>query len=651
VSGTERHYFLRRELTMRCESDEHGRLLNVALVLMAVWPVGAVLLFGGLGLRVRRRLLKHTPDAFTQATRFLHRDVRPEMWYWAAFELAQREVLTGSVLLVPAEKSFLRVVIGLLVSLASLMCTVAIRPYLRAEDNSLATATQLALVVLFIGCNWIKLFEDVGAATTLGVARSVFGFESTDALAGLLLLFIFAMLVLMLLAVYIAVRRDARVQTIRIRGSNAHPELTLGREEVYHTFNSHIWSTGQDQAATIKRQLQRLLPEVRVFLDVDDLTDIGMLETYVEQARSMMLLLTLGYFRSRNCLREVKATIEQGKPFLLVHEADASHGGAPLQVLMDELQDIAQRAALFESNHEVIEWLRIAAFQVVSLKKISHQVLAATPVYMHESFSLVVPGALVEQNLMFPRRVVLYASANNPNAREVAEEMVAQFAGLSVCAGGERLQSVVRSGRPKLSRKLTARLQQNIARRSSQDRGSEAAEPHEAAEATSSSATGVEVMGPQLVGAPPTPEPTHFLLYLNKRTFLEGAGTALADEVRAALAAGLPIAMIHEKDEAHTERHGCAFDTFFKTTPQDLLDRNLYKALATAFEGDPEQREVSRMVFAESIGAVKSTAALRMRLTRGKLNEYLSRRSSERSKRLSIASRLRGRSSDRSGRV
>eukprot|EP00966_Prymnesium_polylepis_P328975 7384748-Prymnesium_polylepis.1 len=78
-SSTERHFFLRRELTMRCESDEHGRLVNVALVLMAVWPVGAVFLFGGLGLRARRRLLKHTPDAFTRATRFLHRDFRPEI--------------------------------------------------------------------------------------------------------------------------------------------------------------------------------------------------------------------------------------------------------------------------------------------------------------------------------------------------------------------------------------------------------------------------------------------------------------------------------------------------------------------------------------------------------------------------------------------
>eukprot|EP00964_Phaeocystis_antarctica_P022966 scaffold12821_cov70-Phaeocystis_antarctica.AAC.2 len=34
---------------------------------------------------------------------------------------------------------------------------------------------------------------------------------------------------------------------------------------------SHIWSTGQDQCAIIKRQLQLLLPGVIVFLDVDDL--------------------------------------------------------------------------------------------------------------------------------------------------------------------------------------------------------------------------------------------------------------------------------------------------------------------------------------------------------------------------------------------
>eukprot|EP00966_Prymnesium_polylepis_P008819 203374-Prymnesium_polylepis.1 len=55
--------------------------------------------------------------------------------------------------------------------------------------------------------------------------------------------------------------------------------------------------------------------------------------------------------------------------------------------------------------------------------------------------------------------------------------------------------------------------------------------------------------------------PRHFLLYLNKQTYK--SGDALAQEVRAARSAGVPIAMIHEKDEA---RGGCGFSTFFQTS-------------------------------------------------------------------------------------
>ena len=38
-----------------------------------------------------------------------------------------------------------------------------------------------------------------------------------------------------------------------------------------HLFLSHCWQHGQDQCATIKRQLNLLLPGVSIFLDVDDL--------------------------------------------------------------------------------------------------------------------------------------------------------------------------------------------------------------------------------------------------------------------------------------------------------------------------------------------------------------------------------------------
>ena len=57
------------------------------------------------------------------------------------------------------------------------------------------------------------------------------------------------------------------------------PELKLETSQRYHLFLSHVWSSGQDQMATVKRELQLLLHGVRVFLDVDDLEEIGKLDT------------------------------------------------------------------------------------------------------------------------------------------------------------------------------------------------------------------------------------------------------------------------------------------------------------------------------------------------------------------------------------
>ena len=82
-------------------------------------------------------------------------------------------------------------------------------------------------------------------------------------------------------------------ETFRIVDTGLPPELSLAEGCSYHLFISHvralpkrtdlvglhasredvspsrigqIWSSGQDQAATIKRQLQLLLPGVKVFL-------------------------------------------------------------------------------------------------------------------------------------------------------------------------------------------------------------------------------------------------------------------------------------------------------------------------------------------------------------------------------------------------
>ena len=44
------------------------------------------------------------------------------------------------------------------------------------------------------------------------------------------------------------------------------PELTFHTGARFHVFLSHVWSSGQDQVAVLKRQLQLLMPGISVFL-------------------------------------------------------------------------------------------------------------------------------------------------------------------------------------------------------------------------------------------------------------------------------------------------------------------------------------------------------------------------------------------------
>ena len=63
-------------------------------------------------------------------------------------------------------------------------------------------------------------------------------------------------------------RREHSAHTLRLRSTNAEPELQLATNHYFHLFLSHVWSTGQDQVAVIRRRLEDLLPSAHIFLDV-----------------------------------------------------------------------------------------------------------------------------------------------------------------------------------------------------------------------------------------------------------------------------------------------------------------------------------------------------------------------------------------------
>ena len=71
--------------------------------------------------------------------------------------------------------------------------------------------------------------------------------------------------------------------------------LSLERGRKFHLFLSHIWGTGQDQVAAIKRQLCLLVPGISIFLDVDDLEEISALERYIDETAVIIIFLSKGY--------------------------------------------------------------------------------------------------------------------------------------------------------------------------------------------------------------------------------------------------------------------------------------------------------------------------------------------------------------------
>ena len=141
---------------------------------------------------------------------------------------------------------------------------------------------------------------------------------------------------------------------------------------------------------------------------VDDLKDIGSLEEYIQHSQVILFFLSCGYFRSKarsrrpaprwgssgsqrtrvccaprhsprltarllachqNCLREIRSSLEQSKPIVLVQEADPAKGGT-LEELRESCPDELQ-PDIFDQGRTMTTWYRIEEFQRVSLKTIA----------------------------------------------------------------------------------------------------------------------------------------------------------------------------------------------------------------------------------------------------------------------------------------
>jgi hypothetical protein len=101
----------------------------------------------------------------------------------------------------------------------------------------------LALVL----ASYIKLYQTVDSLAP-GIALVTFGLVNLDTVAFLLFLSTTLSIACFVAALVYNANLEPRIAEIKERETQQPPDLQLAVGQIFHLFNSHIWSTGQECA-------------------------------------------------------------------------------------------------------------------------------------------------------------------------------------------------------------------------------------------------------------------------------------------------------------------------------------------------------------------------------------------------------------------
>ena len=126
--------------------------------------------------------------------------------------------------------------------------------------------------------------------------------------------------------VYKDIQQSLEQSTVIHGEKGATIEFRKLEAEAFHLFLSHTWATGQNQMQALKKELSLLVPSLKIFLDVENLTNLGDLEALIKNSEVVMIFLSSGYFSRWNCLREARETLVAKKEVILLREIAQMHG-------------------------------------------------------------------------------------------------------------------------------------------------------------------------------------------------------------------------------------------------------------------------------------------------------------------------------------
>ena len=546
--------YLVADWSIKCESSnaEYSSLKKIFWVLFCFWPILVPCVFSVLLKRIQYKVKANKTSTLSEACRFLWKDYEEHVIFWDIIDTLRKVFLTGFIMFVDAEKGssrVLRLIVATVVSSVYMSILAYARPYKRTDNFHLALISSILLICFFSLGIVIQLCDD-----DEDLCNRTIGFNFTSLKATVVALILTAsMLFVTIISLVIVTINTKNAPTIRLAKTGYEPNLELPKHIDYHAFLSHVWHTGQGKTHAIVRKLQLHVPGIRVWLDVDDLENIGMLEKSVANCVVVVIFYSKGYFESRNCRRELYAAVEQNKPILVLYDGQDGTVEEMKERCRKYCTDTMTPAAVLErfSTAEHILWLSAKYYSTESMKLVSKHIFKLLPYFQRQQTvlnkGLLLAGTLESVNLS--SKLDILVCKDNIGCMEVAEEVVA----LAKVDSSNLIFPRIIEFDTVLDNDLTAEV----------------------------------------------PETRKILLfYINEDAFKCPDNMLIA--IKYAMAVGIRIVMVHEQNP---KKGGCDFGQIMQSTPTDLVVNGLYHDLAVPLYEHHVYRKISLRQVLLAMGA------------------------------------------------
>ena len=202
---------------------------------------------------------------------------RPQYWYFEAVDML-RKLLNTSIVTVVMQGTDVQVWFSAICAWLSLFGYALLQPYADPLCNGLQLVALLHLAICHL-------------SATIFIEKAFLAYPSN-----LGLIMVASTIAVIAAAAYVLLKNVSSLiaDNLHLEHADGTPVILYPPDAVggYHVFLSHCWRFGQDQAATIKAMLTLMLPDCRVFLDVDNLKSIASLEAHIAESDVVCIFLT-----------------------------------------------------------------------------------------------------------------------------------------------------------------------------------------------------------------------------------------------------------------------------------------------------------------------------------------------------------------------